>query len=329
MRCSVIIPTRAGTGGPAPRCVESLRGQLGADDEVIVSVDGGDTDVSPAGGLRVVTGATGGPAAARNRALGIARGRIVLFLNDDVVARPGLLDEHLDAHTRRSGVGPAMVLGSAPWAVGGGDRVIDRLVRETSWIFFYDRMDDERPERDLGFRHAWTLNLSVPREIAGRFDARLGHPMFDDLEWAFRAGAGGAVPVLYRPAAGVVHHHRYSASALLRREGLLGHQAWALRSINPACAAATFGERFDNSERARDAARRMIDAAPDAAGAFGGFLATADRSGDGVDIAGVFESARVWREVARAAGYLAAAEGRGVEDACRGAAALLTERVAA
>ncbi len=120
MRCSVIIPTRAGTGGPAPRCVESLRGQLGADDEVIVSVDGAGTDVSPAGGLRVVTGASGGPAGARNRALDIARGRIVLFLNDDVVARPGLIEAHLDAHAGRAGAGPAMVLGSAPWAVGGG-----------------------------------------------------------------------------------------------------------------------------------------------------------------------------------------------------------------
>lgn len=335
MRCSVIIPTRAGTGGPAPRCVASLRAQLGADDEVIVSVDGAGTDVSADEDprVRVVGGvvgvASGGPAVARNRALEVARGRVVLFLNDDVVACPGLLAAHLDAHERRAdaGLGPAMVLGSAPWAVGADDRVIDRLVRETSWVFFYDRMDNDRPERDWGFRHAWTLNLSVPRSVAGAFDERLRYPMLDDLEWAWRVAAGGAVPVLYRPAAGVVHHHRYDAGALLRREALLGHQAFALRSINPACAAATFGERFDGSGRSCAAAQRLLDDPSEAAAAFSGFLVIAGKAGDGADVAGIFSAARPWREFARAAGYLGAVEGRGVAEVCGSVWAMLAGRV--
>lgn len=328
MRCSVIIPTRAGTGGPAPRCVESLRAQLGTDDEVIVSVDGADTDVAANRDprVRVVVGASGGPAIARNRALDIARGRVVLFLNDDVVARPGLIAAHLDAHAGRAGAGQAMVLGSAPWAVGADDRVIDRLVRETSWVFFYDRMDNERPDRDWGFRHAWTLNLSVPRSVAGAFDERLRYPMLDDLEWAWRV-AGGAVPVLYRPAAGVVHHHRYDAGALLRREALLGHQAFALRSINPACAAATFGERFDGSGRSCAAAQRLLDDPSEAAAAFSGFLVIAGKAGDGADVAGIFSAARPWREFARAAGYLGAVEGRGVAEVCGSVGAMLAGRV--
>jgi GT2 family glycosyltransferase len=315
VRCSVIIPTRSAPGGPAPRCIDALRPQLGPQDEIIVSVDGGDIDPAPGTGqVRVVHGPAGGPAAARNRAMATARGEWLLFLNDDVVPQNGLIAAHRATHQERAaaGLGPAMVLGSAPWAVGENDRVIDRLVRETSWIFFYDRMDNAEPDRDWGFRHAWTLNLSVPREAAPRFDERLRFPMFDDLEWAFRACAGGAVPVLFRADAAVVHHHRHDADALLRREVLLGHEAWTLHAINPYCAAAVFGDRYDASEGARARAAALLADAREAARAFGAFREAADALGDAVgEIGPLFAAARIWREAARAAGYLAAAEGRG------------------
>lgn len=281
-----------------------------------MSVDGEDFDpaLGTGGRVRVVRGLTGGPAAARNRAMAIARGEWLLFLNDDVVPQEGLIAEHVATHQQRAaaGLGPAMVLGSAPWAVGENDRVIDRLVRETSWIFFYDRMDNAAPDRDWGFRHAWTLNLSVPRAAAPRFDERLRFPMFDDLEWAFRACAGGPVPVLFRADAAVVHHHRYDADALLRREALLGHEAWTLRAVSPHCAAAVFGDRYDGGEGSRARAAALLANAHEAARAFAAFREVADAPGDAVGETGaLFASARIWRDAARAAGYLAAAEGRG------------------
>ncbi len=314
MRLSVIIPTRGGGGSPAVRCVESLRPQLDPRDEVIVSVDGSETDPRLDGlaGARVVRGGRAGPGEARNRALDAAQAPVVLFLNDDVAAGPGLLETHRAAHA--SG-GPAMVLGAAPWRVAADDRVIDRLVRETSWIFFYDRMTDSDPGRDWGFRHAWTLNLSVPRACCVPFEARLAYPMLDDLEWAWRV----KLPVLYRPAAEVVHEHRYSPRALLRREALLGHQAACLHGINPACAGEVFGRRFLPEEaQVRDALGLMPSLVGAAAEDFRAFESIAGaRAVPSVGIADLFEACRGWREAARLIGAVRAAEGCSAEEAMR------------
>ncbi len=319
MRLSVVIPTRGGgraVGSPAVRCVESLRGQLGPAEEVIVSVDGPEADprVDGLSGVRVVCGERGGPGLARNRGLDIARGGIVLFLNDDVVAQPGLVEAHLAAHA--SG-GPAMVLGAASWGVAADDRVIDRLVRETSWIFFYDRMTNTDPGRDWGFRHAWTLNLSVPRACCVPFEPRLRHPMLDDLEWAWRVN----LPVLYRPAAEVVHEHRYTARALLRREALLGHQAACLHGINPLCAREVFGQRFlTEDSRVRGALEAMPSVIDPAAEEYRDFERIAGMRADSfAGISDLFDACRGWREAARLIGSVHAAERRSAEEAMRDA----------
>jgi GT2 family glycosyltransferase len=226
--------------GVVGACVRGVLGQLGAGDEVVLAVDGA---VGPAvgvedGRLRVVTGARMGPSAARNRALAVAGGDVVLFLNDDVRAAEGLIEAHRAEHAARAARGEigALILGDAPWAIAADDTVLDRLLRESSMVFFYDQMTDPDPTRDWGFRHAWTLNLSVGRAHCPSFDERLRYPMLEDLEWAYRAsGGGGGVrrPLLFRPDARVVHHHRYTPGALLRREALLGHQAALLYSVNP------------------------------------------------------------------------------------------------
>lgn len=315
MRLSIIIPTRPGPDSPAVRCVESLRPQMAGGDEILVSVDGtrGDPRLDGIPGVRVVRGETAGPGEARNRALALAHSPVVLFLNDDVVARPGLLEAHAAAHR---GGDPAMVLGSAPWAVGADDRVIDLLMRATSWIFFYDQMDGGDPQRDWGFRHAWTLNLSVPRHRCVEFDPMLAYPMLDDLEWAYRVG----LPVRYRPAAEVVHEHRYTARALLRREALLGHQAACLHRIHPACAREAFGARFVPDEAtARDAGAAIPGLIADAAEGFRVFEDLAGAPTRGFDspaqFRGLFEACRAWRETARLIGSVHAAAGESAERA--------------
>jgi len=320
MSISVIIPSRPRSDGVLERCLGSLRDQLGPRDEVIVSIDGPDLPASA--GLfpevQFLTGPRVGPGGARNRGIDIARGDLILFLNDDVEADPRLLDAHRTAHIDGSA---RMVLGSAPWAIPADDRVIDRLLRETSLIFFYNKMDDADPDRDWGFRHAWTLNLSLPKTIVSRFDARLAQPMFDDLEWASRVRAATGAPIVYRPAARVTHHHRYTPEMLLRREALLGHQAARLHEVNPGCAGAVFGERYlaDMDEVCRHE-HTVADTLSKARRAFADLRAVADAPSGAVDRWGLgrlFETCRVWREAARSIGFLGFVNGTdaaGVQD---------------
>ncbi len=253
MDLSVLIPTFARAQGVS-RCVRALAGQLGPDAgvEVIVGIDGPDRGERQAldrvsGGLdlRISQGEHAGPAATRNRIIDLARGETLLLLNDDVVPAPDLLATHRQAQRENPG---AMVLGSAPFAVRQTDerpdRLFDRLIRETSMVFFYDRMDDADPDRDWGFRHAWTLNLSVAtslvREVGG-FCESLPGAAYEDIELAWRLRERFGSPVLYRPGASVTHEHWYEPDAYLEREASLGRDAWALAIANPACAAELFG----------------------------------------------------------------------------------------
>jgi len=283
---SVLIPTH---GRPAllDRCLESLAGQdfEGFDVEVIIGVDGDDTGEGASAArwsssnipMRALSAPHAGPAATRNRIVAQAKGETLLFLNDDVVAAPGLLAVHAGAQREMTAQGRiAMLLGSAPWAIEQPDRVIDRLTRETSIIFFYDQMTGERaadPDHDWGWRHAWTLNLSLPAkcvDAVGGFCELMRRPVYEDIELAFRVSERFSAPTLYRPEAKVIHHHRYEPVALLAREYVLGRQSHRLAEVSPRCANAIFrkdpladdtiAEAQATVESQRDETARLISA---------------------------------------------------------------------
>jgi GT2 family glycosyltransferase len=196
--------------------------------------------------------------AARNRVLEIARGHWLLLLNDDIALAPDAIERHLAAHQRLDR--PGMVLGSAAWRRYADETVFDRLVQTTSLIFFFDQM---RAGRWYGFRHAWTLNLSVARRYveAIGFDERIAPVNFDDLEWAWRIEQRHGLQVWYEPQAACQHDHRYTLDDYLRREALLGRMAVKLWRANPACFRAIFGRSLDD-ELLRDFTFFVQDVGP-------------------------------------------------------------------
>ncbi|MEW5980764.1 MAG: glycosyltransferase family A protein [Acidobacteriota bacterium] len=120
MNCTVIVPT-FNRCEVLRRCLTCLAEQNHprAQHEIIV-VDDGSTDGTSEFLQRNPVGPTAtvlanarrlGPGASRNVALERARGDIVLFLDDDALAPPWLVDEHVRTHRRRPGVivdGPAI-----------------------------------------------------------------------------------------------------------------------------------------------------------------------------------------------------------------------------
>ena len=241
--------------------MRALAGQTVDNFEIVVGIDGedrGETEAArgAAGGreLRILPGEHAGPAATRNRVIADARGDLLVLLNDDVEPAPDLVERHAEAHAGLDR--PAMVLGAAPWVVHEPDRLFDRLIRETSMVFFYDRMlasaHGADPAHDWGFRHAWTLNLSVRTEAAravGGFCESLPGAAYEDLEFAWRLRERFGMPVRFRPGAVVTHDHRYEPARYLKRERSMGRDAWALAAASPACARELFGRdvRSDDS----------------------------------------------------------------------------------
>lgn len=254
MDLSCLIPS-FGRPEKLAACTRALAGQRFEPGrfEVLVGLDGPDERSRrsalaawhDAGGapdqLRILDCPREGYNAVRNRLLELARGRVLVSLNDDVLPAPEFLWCHWQAQCEHRA---AIITGASPWLVPPDDTLFDRLVRETSMVFFFDRMDATAVERDWGYRHAWGLNCSMPTDAVRDVGGWTAFPLaygYDDIELAYRLQERYALPVLYRPAACAPHDHRYDLEGYLRREFRLGCSAWLFARDRPQFARALFG----------------------------------------------------------------------------------------
>lgn len=299
MDVSILIPTHARPDALG-RCIAALARDH-ADDldaEILVGIDGpdrGEADAAVAAldaagstmPMHIVACDRAGPAATRNRLVERARSPLLLFLNDDVLPMPGLVRAHADAQLRLFASGRrAMVLGDAPWVVHQPDRLFDRLIRSTSMIFFYDRMRDPDPLRDWGYRHAWTLNLSLPRSLltdAGGFDESFTKPCYEDIELAWRLCRHHGAAVLYHPEAAVLHDHRYEPPAYLAREADMGAEAFRLACEHPDFARELFHRDLTDDDELAYAEQYVAREQPHIQKLEQSFLALADLPATAVD----------------------------------------------
>ncbi len=155
-----------------------------------------------------------GRAAARNLGWRAARGRWVLFLDDDILAPPGLLRAHLDLLGRDPAfgtIGPAV---TAPDIVDGAHfRYLDtRGVAKLA------------PGPAPG-KYLVTQNAAVPRaalERIGGFDEGFSAYGFEDMDLGFRLeDAGVRFQVLPAPIPWHIHHH--TLTQYLDKKRICGH----------------------------------------------------------------------------------------------------------
>lgn len=140
-----------------------------------------------------------GPAAARNRGVGLAVADVVLFLDDDVDVSSGLLARHLLAHRDASDV---VLIG--PMLAPVGRRLPAWLRWEAASLQrHYERMaNGDWPPTPRQF---FTANASVRREhilAVGGFDERFRRA--EDVEFAYRLEARG-LRFRFDPVAAVFH----------------------------------------------------------------------------------------------------------------------------
>lgn len=245
---TVIVPTH-GRAAKLARCLSSIARQNippGVRIECVVAIDGGDAselerprELPPE--TRLLRLPRIGASAARNAALRESRGRILIFTNDDTYAQCNWVREHLAAHAI---IGePGMVVGETRWMGWPDASVMDGLVRDTSMIFFYDRLESGQ---SYGFRQFWTCNASAPRAVidaVGGFEERLRPYLFEDIELAYRIEQFTGRGVYYHSAAANVHDHRMTWADYCHREACLGRMAARLGAINPSCFESLYGWR--------------------------------------------------------------------------------------
>jgi len=178
--------------------------------EVVVVDDGSPEDVVGAveawaqgvdAQVRALKQPNAGPAAARNRGAAAARGRVLIFIDNDILVEPDFIRQHL-----------AALLEQPPcWIVG---RVIQpEELRSTPFGRFRDGLHES-------FHHSFhpgqlsetiwitTQNLSMPREdfeALGGFDESFTIASSEDWELGCRARQQG-IRMLYHPGIAVRHN---------------------------------------------------------------------------------------------------------------------------
>lgn len=208
MKLSVVVPTLG--RATLARCLAALRAQTEPAVEVIVAADAR----APALAEETVRASRPGASAARNAGWRAASAPLVLFVDDDVVADPGLAATHLAAHAREPAETVA-VLGHVRWAdelrVTGFMRWLER-----GFQFEYAHL---RNGDDVGWGRFYTANVSVKRRLlerSGGFDEEHFPFHYEDLELARRLAAWGLV-VRYVPGARAEHLSAPTLESYARR----------------------------------------------------------------------------------------------------------------
>lgn len=140
-----------------------------------------------------------GPGAARNHGIQLARGALILFLDDDVLATPTLVERHLQAHGDSTST---VVIGPMLNAPG---------FRYSPWVAWEQAMLYKQYEAmrlgvySASFRQFYTGNASVARALvvkAGGFDTAFRRA--EDIELSYRLDQLGATFVFDEKA--MAHH---------------------------------------------------------------------------------------------------------------------------
>jgi glycosyltransferase involved in cell wall biosynthesis len=140
-----------------------------------------------------------GPGAARNHGIQLARAPLILFIDDDVLATPTLVERHVHGHGQSTStvvIGPMLNAPGfqySPWVAWEQAKLYKQYEAMRAGVY------------SASFRQFYTGNASVARELvvkAGGFDTAFRRA--EDIELSFRLDQLGATFVFDETAVG--HH---------------------------------------------------------------------------------------------------------------------------
>ncbi len=210
--------------------------------------------------VRILTAENGGPASARNRGIEAAKHERILFVDDDVFPRPGLLESHgrmLDAG----------YIGSQGMLLWHEDIKITPLIRFIDSRGSQFAFDTVKDAGHLDFAHVYTANFAVLRSAVlaaggfdeGFFNKKLGFSAFEDTILGYNLIRNGGKLGFNREAV-ADHLHDMSEDGYLYREYKVGYAIGLLRRKYPVIARSLGLERKDFLPESQAHLLEMINA---------------------------------------------------------------------
>lgn len=212
MLASILIPTFNGASRIG-RCLDVLMPQVAGRDVEILVVDDGSTDntaqvVGGYSNVRLISQANAGPAAARNRGAREAKGRILLFTDDDCVPMPDWLDAMLAQFADPTVVGVKGIYRTHQKSIAA------RFVQ----IEYEDKYRLMANLPSIDFIDTYSAGFIRDRfqEMHG-YDTSFPVACAEDIELSYRMSARGW-KMKFVPGAIVYHTHPSTVSSYLKKK---------------------------------------------------------------------------------------------------------------
>lgn len=175
-----------------------------------------------------------GPAAARNRAIRLARAPRVLLLGDDTFPEPGTLARHLEAAAGRE-IG---VQGRIEWDPTAPITPVMRYLAPEGPQFYFKGLENGQ---QIPYTAVYASNFSAPTRwfLEDPFDEAFPAAAFEDTELAYRWGRKGRTAIYWESAVSVHRHHYDRIETFLPRQRAAGRAARRAARLHPAMAVET------------------------------------------------------------------------------------------
>jgi glycosyltransferase involved in cell wall biosynthesis len=178
-----------------------------------------------------------GAAAARNAGIRASRAPILLFLDDDIVADPEVIEQHLQSHRERSGIA---VLGAVRFPWKGNESPFFWCLHRHPELFQSFRFPDPQ---DVPFQYFYTCNLSLTKSFfnqAEGFDEGFTASGFEDTELGYRFVKAG-FHIIFNERASALHDVRTNLRLFSQKRYASGQWAGHFVSEYPELRATLFG----------------------------------------------------------------------------------------
>ncbi len=173
----------------------------------------------------VVLSNNGGPARARNVALSMAQGDVILIIGDDIEPDPSLLGKHLRYHRENSTTEDAL-LGHVSFPEKLSTTPFMHWLEVDGRKYFFDYAELCSGE-EAGPLFFYTCNVSVKAALlqkSGWFDESFPFASHEDLELGYRLAAEG-MRLVYDETASGYHWHVLTIEGIAKRVYLMGYSA--------------------------------------------------------------------------------------------------------